>query len=180
MYSDVSKKVMMLIREISLHFTRRGHMYTYMSRRMNGEGRKTEMIEIEVHEKLNRFNFRPTFPIFGQLCQFRDISTFYNSGLKSERERERELIRPLCYNDPLLFFIRDTYSILSHFINIDERWIINYRISEKFVFKLKIYLNEKMNKLYKNIEFGLRCIVIKYTWEKNLWIRCLFEDDDCL
>lgn len=90
MYSDVSKKVMMLIREISLHFTRRGHMYTYMSRRMNGEGRKTEMIEIEVHEKLNRFNFRPTFPIFGQLCQFRDVSTFYNSGLKSERERERE------------------------------------------------------------------------------------------
>lgn len=90
MYSDVSKKVMMLIREISLHFTHRERMYTYMSRRMNGEGRKTEMIEIEVHEKLNRFNFRPTFPIFGQLCQFRDVSTFYNSGLKSERERERE------------------------------------------------------------------------------------------
>lgn len=44
--------------------------------------RKTKMIEIEVHEKLNRFNFRPTFPIFGQLCQFRDVSTFYNSGLK--------------------------------------------------------------------------------------------------
>lgn len=55
--------------------------------------RKTEMIEIEVHEKLNRFNFRPTFPIFGQLCQFRDVSTFYNSGLKPnlwEREKERE------------------------------------------------------------------------------------------
>lgn len=83
--------------------------------------RKTEMIEIEVHEKLNRFNFRPTFPIFGQLCQFRDVSTFYNSGLKPnlwERERERELIRPLCYNVPLLFIIRDIYSILSHILLI--------------------------------------------------------------
>lgn len=118
--------------------------------------RKTEMIEIEVHEKLNRFNFRPTFPIFGQLCQFRDVSTFYNSGLKPnlwKRERERAHSSSLLQCSAFIFHQRYLFDIVAHFININEHWIINYWISEKFIFKLKIYFIEKTNKLYKNVEF---------------------------
>lgn len=101
--------------------------------------RKTEMIEIEVHEKLNRFNFRPTLPIFGQLCQFRDVSTFHNSGLKANLRESSFIVSVTTFR---FYFSSEThpYSIVVHYIDdiIISLNHKNYRISEKFIFKFTI------------------------------------------